>query len=398
MRQPVRHVGDAERRSRLAARHGLAAAYRLGDPLAATRAMTVLHATDSSTVHLSVAARVDPVHVDDVEQALYRQRSIVKQLAMRRTLFAAPRALLPALLGSASARVAAQLRPALQREAVRHGIAADGAAWLEAAGAAVLDRLADGCALSATQLRTELPELAGTMTYAVDKAYGGTVNIAPRVLTLLGAEGRITRATNAGHWRTSRPLWTLTETWLGRRPEPLPHREGYAALVRHWLATFGPGTEADLVWWLGATKTAVRQALTDLDAVPVTLDGGHLGWLLPDDLAEVAGLEPWAALLPTLDPTTMGWRQRDFYLDPADVPFLFDSNGNGGTTAWWDGRVYGCWVQDPDATVRLVLRRDPGRVARAALEAEARRLTDFLDGVVISSVYASAQMKGARLP
>ena len=85
--------------------------------------------------------------------------------------------------------------------------------------------------------------------------------------------------------------------------------------------------------------------------------------------------EPWAALLPVLDPTTMGWKQRDFYLAADDVPHLFDSNGNAGTTAWWDGRVVGCWVQDDDGVVSVVLRRDIGAEGSGALEAEAERLT-----------------------
>src|SRR5699024_5526773 len=132
--------------------------------------------------------------------------------------------------------------------------------------------------------------------------------------------------------------------------------EGYAVLVRHWLRTFGPGTVEDLQWWLGSTKTAVRGALAAVAAVPVSLDGGSTGWLLPDDLdpVDTEDVGPWAALLPTLDPTTMGWRQRGFYLDPAATPYLFDTNGNAGTTAWWQGRVVGAWVQDDDAVVRVV--------------------------------------------
>ena len=49
----MRHIDDAERRSRLAVRHGLHPAHRLPDPVAATRAMTVLHATEPATVHLA---------------------------------------------------------------------------------------------------------------------------------------------------------------------------------------------------------------------------------------------------------------------------------------------------------------------------------------------------------
>ena len=186
--------------------------------------------------------------------------------------------------------------------------------------------------------------------------------------------------------------------WLGSPPDAWSEQAGYAELVQRWLARFGPGTEADLAWWLGSTKAAVRRALADLEAVAVSLDGGGTGWLLPDDVEPEAAVAPAAALLPVLDPTTMGWKERDFYLDPADRPYHYDTAGNGGTTAWWEGRIVGCWVQDEDGRVEVVLRRDPGRVGRRALDAEADRLTAWLDGQVISSIYKSQLMKGLPLP
>ena len=75
-------------------------------------------------------------------------------------------------------------------------------------------------------------------------------------------------------------------------------------------------------------------------------------------------VEPWAALLPVLDPTVMGWKQRDFYLG-AHAPHLFDSNGNAGTTAWWDGRIVGCWVQDDAGVVEV---RTLEKLPKAALD------------------------------
>ncbi|WP_127571871.1 winged helix DNA-binding domain-containing protein [Georgenia faecalis] len=394
----MRHIDDDERRSRLALRHGLHPDHRLPDAVAVTRAMTVLHATEPATVHLAVHARTTSGTPEDVDRALYEDRSVVKQLAMRRTLFVFPRDLLPAALGSASARVAAEQRRLITRDAEKHGVADDGAAWLAAATHAVVVRLAGSEPLSARQLREQLPELAGTVTANLDKKYGGTFQMAPRVLTVLGAEGCIVRGPNAGHWRIGRPTWTLMESWIGERPEPTCEADGYAELVRRWLRTFGPGTVEDVQWWLGSTKASVRAALAAVDAVEVGLDGGQTGWVLPDDVDPVPRPEPWAALLPTLDPTTMGWKGRGFYLDPADVPYLFDSNGNAGNTAWWDGRIVGAWAQDDDARVRVILRADVGATARAALDAEAARLTAWLDGVRISNVYASALMKQAPLP
>ena len=358
--------------------------------------MGVLHATEPATVYLSLWARVDGLTVDDVDRALYDDRTLVKQLAMRRTLFVFPRDLLPAAWGSASARVAAALRTRFAKEIEQGGVAADGAAWLEAAGAATLARLADGAELSAQQLREEVAELAGRL--AVGKGrYATVVSVAPRVLTQLGVEGLVVRGRNDGHWRTSRPRWTAMTSWLGDVPEPLKRREGYAELVRRWLTTFGPGTEGDLVWWLGSTKTAVRAALADVGAVEVGLEGGAVGHLLPDDPlldGSEPEVEPWGALLPVLDPTVMGWKERAFYLGPHG-PLLFDSNGNAGTTAWWDGRIVGCWAQDPEGVVVLNLLEDAGADARAVLSAEADRLTAWLAGQRVSTVYPSIAMKQA---
>ena len=393
----VRRISDSERRSRIGVRHGLAPGHRFDSVTAVTRAMTVLHATEAATVHLAVAARSEGLGADDVDTALYDDRSVVKQLAMRRTLFVFPRELLPAAWGSASARVGTAEGKRIAKAIAAAGIADDGEAWLAAAREAVLAVLAEGPATVA-ELRARVPELAGMIGGDTDKKWDRPVSVAPWVLTHLGLDGATLRGRNAGHWRLNKPSWTRREDWLGDTSEPLDEATGYAELVRSWLRTFGPGTAADVQWWLGSTKTAVTRALADVDASEVALDDGSTGWVLPYDTDDTGPLEPWAALLPTLDPTVMGWRSRSFYLDPAHVPYLFDTNGNAGTTAWWDGRVVGCWVQDDAGVVRLSLLDDVEPAGRAALEQEAERLTTWLDGTVIGNVYASRQMKQAKLP
>ena len=105
MGEVARHIDDDERRARLGVRQALAVP--VPDTLAAARAVTCLHATEPASVHLAAWARSGATR-DDVDRALYVDRSVVKQLAMRRTVFAFPRELLPAVWGSASARVAGQ--------------------------------------------------------------------------------------------------------------------------------------------------------------------------------------------------------------------------------------------------------------------------------------------------
>ncbi len=396
----MRHIDDSERRARLAGRQGFAGGFP--DVLGATRAMTVLHATEAATVHLALWARVPGVTLADVDAALYDDRTLVKQLAMRRTLFVFPRDLLPAAWGSAAARVAVQQRKQLVKWTVQAGLADDPDIWLTAVFADVLAAMADGVPRTTRELRDLVPALDGRFTLGTpEKKWGGDFPIGAWVMTTLGAEGRVVRGVHAGHWRLNKPTWVRTDLWLDEAPAAWPEDKGYAELVRRWLATFGPGTETDIVWWLGATKTLVRRALADIGAVEVALDPstgsgtGATGWVLPDDLEPVEPVAPWAALLPTLDPTTMGWKERDFYLRPDHGASLFDTNGNAGTTAWCDGRIVGCWVQDEDTAVRVALLEDVGADATAALEAEAARLTEWLDGVRVGSVYSSPLMKSA---
>src|SRR5918999_3046549 len=275
-------MGVAERRARLAGRHRLAPGHRAADVVEAAWSVVCLHGTDPATVYLSAWARVEAMDVDAVGGALYRERSLVKHLAMRRTLFVFPRATLGAAQAGASERVADTERRRLVRDVERARLHADGERWLQEACAEVLAALAGGREATSTELRREIPLLEGSMTYGEGKSWGGRISIGPRVLTVLSAAGQVVRASNAGAWFTSRPRWALMEAWLGELLEAPPAAEGVGALVAAWLLAFGPGTAADLKWWLGSTVKAVRVALADVGAVEVDLDG-QAGYVMPDD-------------------------------------------------------------------------------------------------------------------
>ncbi|MCW2854636.1 MAG: hypothetical protein JWR52_251 [Marmoricola sp.] len=362
----------------------------------ATEAMTCWHATEPASVHLAVHARTGATR-EQVDAALYDDRSVVKQLAMRRTVFAFPRSLLPAVWGSAASRVAVQQRSQLARDVVKHGITDDGPAWVEQACDAVLSHLHVSGPTSTARLREVIPMLDARMSLSPDKTWGAEVSVAPRVLTTLAASGAVMRGENEGGWKTSRPRWTATRDWLPDAPDAMAEAEGYAALMASWLRTFGPGTEADIVWWLGATKAAVTRALGDVGAVEVGLESGGTGFVLADDMDDVEAPEAWAALLPALDPTTMGWKERDWYLGP-HAAALFDRNGNGGPTAWWCGRIVGGWRQDDDGTVVVVPAEDLGAEATAALTHKADELTAWLDGDVVRTIYQSPLARDAVKP
>jgi Winged helix DNA-binding domain len=389
----MRTVDAEERRTRLARRHRLATRERAGDVVEAARSVVCLHGTDPATVYLSAWARVEAMTVADLDLALYRERSLVKHLAMRRTLFVFPRDTMGDAQSGASDRVAGAERRRLVRDVERADLHADGEAWLEEACLEVLAALSGGREARSAELRREIPLLEGSFAYGEGRSWGGKISIGPRVLTVLSATGRIVRASNDGPWYTSRPRWASMEDWLGEEPVAPPEAEGVAGLVERWLRAFGPGTAADLKWWLGSTVTAVRRALADIEAVEVDLDG-RIGYLLPDDLEPPDHVEPWAALLPPLDPTTMGWYERDWYLGPHREQ-LFDTAGNAGPTIWWDGRIVGGWRQDEAGAVVLQMLEDVGADALRAIETESARLTAWLDGTRVLPRFPSPLFRAA---
>ncbi|SEH80056.1 Winged helix DNA-binding domain-containing protein [Mycolicibacterium rutilum] len=384
----MRRFTDDERRARLARRHFLSEPADAVDRVVG--AVVGLHATDPATPYLSLWSRLPVFTTADLDAELYERRSLVKHLAMRRTLWTVRSGDLPAVQAAASDRVADTERRRLIADAQKAGVCADGEVWLDAARGAVLQYLAANGPTDAKALRVALPELAGVWDPAPGKRWGGETPLAPRILTVLSVQGDIVRGPNDGRWTTSRPRWTSAETWI--EPTQAVASEAARALVlRRWLAAFGPATLTDVKWWFGNTLTWARQGLRDIDAVEVDL-AGTPGFVLPDDLDEEPEPDPWCALLPGLDVTTMGWFERDWYLGPHRGQ-VFDTNGNAGPTAWCDGRVVGAWVQDDGGRVEVRLLEDVGTAAHRALQRRAAELTDWLDGVRVSPRFPSPLTK-----
>jgi hypothetical protein len=385
----MRSFSGAERRARLARRHFLCGTADSLDSVVAD--LVGLHATDPATPYLSLWARLRRFTVDDLDDALYQRRDLVKHLAMRRTLWVVGVEYLPLIQAAASDRVAANERRRLVADAQKAGVADNGEEWLDRACDAVLAHLADHGPTGARDLRAVLPELAGTYDPAPGKRWGGSTPLSPRVLTVLAVRGDIVRGPNEGTWTTSRPKWAAASDWLGRAPGSASLEAARAELVSTWLRAFGPATVSDIKWWFGNTLTWTRHALRDVAAVEVDMDG-MTGFVLPDDLDTEEEPAPWGALLPGLDVTTMGWYDREWYVGEHRSQ-VFDTNGNAGPTIWWNGRVVGAWTQDADGRVELRLLEDVGRDAVNVLTRRADELTDWLDGVRVSPRFPSPLSK-----
>jgi len=382
----TRKVSLAERRGRLVERHLLAAP--AATAAEAAESLVALHATDPMTVYLSAWAR-SRCSAEDMDAALYAERSLVRMLGMRRTVFVMPAALTDVVQAACTDDVAKRIRRQLEKDLAGGGVGdGDAGGWLRSVEDGVLRVLAArGGGATGAQLSTDEPRLRTQLVYAAGKSYGGPANVTSRVLVLIAAEGRMVRGHRRGGLTSGQFEWFLPEKWLRRGTdsgaEPgaglgagLDAAAARTELARRWLAAFGPGLAADLQWWAGWTGAQTKAALAALPVTEVDLDG-RTGVVLADDLEFPVDAPPAAALLPGLDPTPMGWQSRSWYLGP-HTPQLFDRTGNVGPTVWWAGRVVGGWAQRASGEVVCRLLEDIGADGEAAVAAKTAALEAWL--------------------
>lgn len=378
----MRKIGVEERRARLGLRHRLARPAASAEEVAAD--LVGLHSSDPASVYLSAWTRVDGFAPADLEDALYERRALVRMLGMRRTLFVVPLDLAAVMDEACTKPLAAGERKRLVRMLEDQGIAraGKGGRWLDRVAAETLDALAGRAEATARELTKDVPELGAKLSFGEGKTWAGTMGVSTRVLFLLATEGRVVRARPLGGWTSGQYRWARTETWLGEPLPPIDHAEACADLLGRWLRAFGPATLTDIRWWTGWTAKLARTTLEGLGVVEVSLDEGA-GYVLPDDLDPVDEVEPWVALLPGLDPTVMGWKERGWYLGDHATE-LFDRNGNAGPAAWANGRVVGGWTQTGNGEVVVELLERVDARTRKLTDAERDRLRDWLGDVRIT--------------
>lgn len=388
----VRTVTRSERRARLAVRHGLAR--RVATPEDVVNALVAVHSSDPTSVYLAMWARIPGFSVEDLEKALYVDRSLVRHWAMRRTLWVVSRSLLPSLIASSTNSIGVTERRRTIKIIEDGGVAEDGDAWLEEVLPKTMDAIRASGAIFTRRLTTSVPELSDKVTFT-NKAgeVVSTTGMASRALLQLGMESRVVRSRPAGSWVSGQYSWADIEDWLDGPVARLEPKAASARVVAAYLRSFGPVTETDLRWWTGWAAVQARAALAEVGAVEVDLAEDGVGYLHPDDLDEILDPEPWVAMLPSLDSTTMGWKERHWYLGD-HAPVLFDRNGNAGPTLWADGKVVGGWAQRKDGEVVYELLEDVGVDAMAGIERLSDSLREWLGGVVVTPRFRSPHDRG----
>ncbi len=395
----TRHITLADRRARMGERQLLGSHRRVSDALSVMQAFGALHATDPATVYLTIAARLDDAAVataiDRTDTAVLTDRSIARHHAMRRTVWVMEPQIIRAAHAACTAALAKREWANFEKMLADNGID-DPAAWIANGRTEAVSAVQRLGTATARKIAGAAPHLNVPLQLAVGKSYAGTQGAHTRLIQNLGFDGVIVRTRSTGSWVSGEYEWAVAATWIsGGIVDPtITPREAAATLATQYLKTFAPVTSADLQWWAGWTVATTKTALADIGAVPVTTDADELGtvtaaWVLPDDDTASSDRSDWATILPSLDPTVMGWKQRDWYMGTHGTfgHTVFDRNGNAGNAIMANGSVVGTWAHRPDQHIAIHLFETLNKKQRSQLDKSIDRYRSAVGTTVVRPRY-----------
>jgi winged helix DNA-binding protein len=314
-----------------------------------------IHAQVQASAELQLAARVDGVTQQDVRDALWRDRTLVKAWTLRGTLHLHPADELPLWFAT---RVGVGALPE----------------WPDPAGTVHAPVSAE----EVTELRAAVWEAAGEEPLLREELVDEIVGRAGKK-----HEGRL-RSGFAffigelcqGPPQGNKITLVRPDKWIGSW-KSMKRDDALREILRRFLHAYGPARPGDFQKWFGQE---VSFDAVDVEEVDVE---GHRAFVIAGD-TEFPELGKSVRLLPEYDVYVMGFRERE-QLVPARVREQVAAHGRGRYEGpagvrflLADGVSAGLWERKKSAKRLEVTAAPAGRINRAALKAEVERFAGFL--------------------
>jgi hypothetical protein len=287
-----------------------------------------VHAQVMSSAELALAARVDDLRVEDVREALWERRELVKTWAMRGTLHLLAADDLALWAG------ALRTRAYLWRSAAWTRYFGVSVEELESLVEAIGSSL-DGKGRTRQELATAVGKLAGPHAQELMASGWGTL------LKPVAMEGGLVFGPNRGR----NVAFVSPHKWIGSF-RPLPSDEAMREVVRRWLRVYGPGSHEELALWWGISPGRARKQMEPLrdELVDVSVEGRPAVALVEDVAAlEDAKAAGRARLLPGFDPHVVGFLPREGLVEPEFKARVSRTAGWISPVVLVGGRAVGVW-------------------------------------------------------
>jgi hypothetical protein len=280
-----------------------------------------------SAACFSCCVRNPELTPQDVHNALWRRRSLVKTSAMRQTLHLLPASDFSVYIHALKAgRLAA-----IQRGASRFGVTASDLRRINETAVAALE----AGPLTQRALNEQLRRGAGKKMRAWMDAFFSPLRYAV-------VEGLICYGPDRGR----EPTYLRVDQWLPKARE-MDEARARTILLGRFLRAYAPATPHDFAHWSGLSMKEAKQTW-DLSArklSPVSVDG-HSAFVLGDDLEflqEKVMDGPNIRLLPYFDVYLLAHAGKDHLIDPRYYKRVYRNQAWISPVVLLDGRIAGVW-------------------------------------------------------
>ena len=353
-------------------RHCLTERAGRGQLLKVVKQIGGLHAQLMSSAELSAWVRLADLAPEDVRNALWTDKTLVKTWAMRGTLHLLPADDLPLYAAALSHTRLGHWSPGWYKY---HGVTQ---AEIEAVIEAV-PRALDGRCLTREQLADEVGRLAGA-PHVRDLLLSGWGSL----LKPAAMRGTLCFGPSQGQAVT----FVRPDQWLSGWREEAPD-QALQTVLRRYLTAYGPATRDDFARWWGVASRVVRPAFDALAGELVEVDvEGRRGWARATDVAEMAALSApgIVRLLPGFDPYVVGAPRNAPHVLPEEFKGrVYRPQGWISPVLLVDGHMAGVWRHERRGSRISAQVESFARLpvpVKEQIEREMEQLGAFLDGRV----------------
>jgi len=327
-----------------------------------------LHATAPKTPYLSLFARNRNFMKEQLDEELYIKRNLGKIRCMRKTVYILLKEMIPIAYSATKKMVE------LASEKYSQYLGVTRKQYYETSKSVL--KILKGTGMTVKEIR---------------RALKTELNISA-IVNLMCDQGLLIRGNPRHGWKSNIHTYYLFEDYF---PDidlnAVDEARAKNLLVKRYLASFGPVTEKDVMWWPGFLKGEVKEILESLQdqvtQIEISDTKGSYS-MLNSDLKSLQSLkiEKYVVnLLPSLDPYLMGYKDRERYLNPEYYNNVFDRSGNATSTILLNGKVIGVWdiAEKPEPLIKLFLFEEVERRVLKKVYLEGQKIGKFIaDGDV----------------
>jgi winged helix DNA-binding protein len=340
------------------------------DAVTVSRDVCGLQAQIMSAAYLQAWTRNHAITRGEIEDALWKKRTLIKTSLMRQTVHVIPADEFPIYISALkSSRVAGALR--IMR---RCGIGDEEAAALTSL---IMDILSPGPRNRGDIHAAVRPKVSKRVRAWMDKVWS--------IVRIPIAEGLICYGPGEGNQAT----FIRTDQWMAAMPSAISEEQARARLFRCYLRAYGPATVKDFAHWAGMPAGEVRPLpallAPELEEIAVEKKSCLLLRADLDFLGAREGGESSVRLLPHFDPYLLAHREKDHLIASRHYKRVYRNQGWISPVVLVDGAVAGVWrykLQGKQVVVTVEAFDKMPSVVKARIARESESLAGFLGGTL----------------